>query len=251
MVAFHDSSSSPSPQITITITIARSPWCGVVCRLLTGTKIHTEADALHALDRLHARGVPHVILTSMPAADDPHTLILYGSSMSGVGVGNGVVHGVHDNDNNNTNDNNNNHHPGKRLDRFRIRLPKLEGKFTGTGDLFASLIVARSPRVRSEGEGDQKGDGDKADTTTTTTTTDPRWLRDACEQAIATMQAVLQRTLRQQQQVLRQQQQQQSPEDGLSAPAALRMRSMELRIVQSKRDIEQPPMDVGLRAETI
>eukprot|EP01135_Chromosphaera_perkinsii_P005527 Nk52_evm76s352 gene=Nk52_evmTU76s352 len=94
--------------------------------LLTGIEITSQDRALQAIGALHEKGIPTVIITSAThvrkdedvAGDE---ILVYGSQVvSGGG------------------------HPVQ----FRIRVPKLdiEGSFTGTGDLFAGLILCWSYR---------------------------------------------------------------------------------------------------------
>lgn len=91
--------------------------------------------------------------------------------------------------------------------RYVLDIPKLGSKnmsFTGTGDLFAALFLAHSHQM----------DGDR--------------LNVALERTVATLQSVIQTTIRS------------MPEDvknGARSPTAF---ELELKIVQSKSDIENP-----------
>ncbi|KAF1986207.1 Ribokinase-like protein, partial [Aulographum hederae CBS 113979] len=97
--------------------------------LLSNTKINTLTDIATAIDRLHKLyQVPHIIITSIrlpsasetpsatqPSHPDPETLTIIGSTST------------------------TSHTP--RL--FRIDVPALPAFFSGTGDMFAALTVAR------------------------------------------------------------------------------------------------------------
>eukprot|EP00898_Chlorokybus_atmophyticus_P001943 jgi/Chlat1/274/Chrsp1S03166 len=76
--------------------------------------IRTEEDAFKACDQLHGMGPEKVVITSLEVDDE---LLVLGSSASSEGV-----------------------------QRFRIRIPKLPAYFTGTGDLFAALLLAHNER---------------------------------------------------------------------------------------------------------
>jgi pyridoxine kinase len=108
--------------------------------LLTGIRLSSLAEGKRALAALHGLGVPTVIITSVdwPTAA-PGTLTLLASS---VGEQEGAP--------------------------FQIAFPKFPGRFTGTGDLFAALLLAH---VQAHG------------------------VREACVRAVTTLHAVLKRTL--------------------------------------------------------
>jgi pyridoxine kinase len=155
---------------------------------------------------LHERGAPHVIITSTNVSTDiDGMLTLYGSTRLS---------------------------SSSTPRTFRLKLPKLDGRFTGTGDFFAALIVAHSATRHQDPEG---------------------WLALACEKAIGTMQMVLRRTLEHAAQTL---------SGGLGAlgtvgggghndgsTSAEQVRALELRLVQSRDAIETP--QVQLRATTV
>ncbi|RWS14967.1 pyridoxal kinase-like protein, partial [Dinothrombium tinctorium] len=80
--------------------------------LLTGIKIVNEDDAIKAMDILHSRGVPIVIISSSDLGDE-ETLIALGSMKR-----------------------------GRKTERYRIKIPLFPTSFVGTGDLFAALLLA-------------------------------------------------------------------------------------------------------------
>ena len=110
---------------------------------LTQRAVRTAADALAACDALHALGPPTVVITSMDVEGDPGHLSLFGSTRLAQAAGQPA--------------------------RFRLRVPKREGYFTGAGDLTAALLLARDARA-------------------------PGRLAEAVEAAVASVQGVLQRT---------------------------------------------------------
>ncbi|KAJ2321356.1 putative pyridoxal kinase [Coemansia sp. RSA 2611] len=91
--------------------------------LLTGIKIATLADAKRACDALHQMGVPNVVITSARIGDDASTLHLVGSELC---ARSGTKH------------------------QFAIGFPQLDGYFTGSGDFFAALLVARHASLANE-----------------------------------------------------------------------------------------------------
>jgi len=80
--------------------------------LLTGIEVNDLASARRALSALHDRGVGTVVLTSCEFGDSGDLLLL--ASLEG----------------------------GKQV--FRVRQPRIDGHFTGTGDLIAALLLART-----------------------------------------------------------------------------------------------------------
>ncbi|KAJ2747293.1 putative pyridoxal kinase [Coemansia sp. BCRC 34301] len=83
---------------------------------LTGIKIMSTADAQLACDKLHLFGVPNVVITSISVEGDSSQLHLIGSERN---QESGETH------------------------QFCISFPKLDGYFTGSGDFFAALMLAR------------------------------------------------------------------------------------------------------------
>lgn len=92
-----------------------------VPRVLSDVKIHDMASLTQAIQALHERyGVPHVVITSVsftsdPAAAAPRTLSVVGSTMTS----------------------------GRRARLFQIAFPRINAYFSGTGDMFAALMVVR------------------------------------------------------------------------------------------------------------
>ncbi|EDQ91718.1 uncharacterized protein MONBRDRAFT_34908 [Monosiga brevicollis MX1] len=133
--------------------------------LLSDCTIQSPEDALSAIDKLHEQGVPTVILTSLDG-DDGFIHIIGSDRKSG--------------------------------ERFRCKVPKIDFYFTGTGDLFAALILAWSETQK---------------------------MSEAVRLATATLQAVCRRTF-----------------EGCTSTSPS-VRERELRLIESKRDIETPQAD--------
>ncbi|KAJ2808132.1 putative pyridoxal kinase [Coemansia helicoidea] len=93
---------------------------------LTGQPIASLDDAKRACDALHALGVPNVVITSLQTADDPDVLHLVGSEKS---PQTGACH------------------------QFAIAFPRLTGYFTGSGDLFAAVVMARHFEMAAHADG--------------------------------------------------------------------------------------------------
>ncbi|KAK2570793.1 Pyridoxal kinase [Acropora cervicornis] len=134
-----------------------------------------------AMKILHERGTKTVVITSSELGDDD-TLIALGSTM---------------NDGQNK--------------RIRMEVPKLDAVFTGTGDLFASVLLAWLYRH-------------------------PNDLALACEATVSTVQAVLRRTLAHAQRLAG---------DGNRPTAA----QIELRLIQSLDEIRNPK--IAFKAQSV
>lgn len=97
--------------------------------ILTGITIKTKQDVFKVLEKFHKEyKVPHVILTSMKLEEDSETILSVASSSSvrgGVGEVGGTESG------------------GIEVRPFYYEYPSLNAYITGTGDLFAGLLVDR------------------------------------------------------------------------------------------------------------
>eukprot|EP00050_Salpingoeca_kvevrii_P001452 m.169944 g.169944 ORF g.169944 m.169944 type:complete len:296 (-) comp10375_c0_seq2:3516-4403(-) len=132
--------------------------------LLTGLPTDDRASAYRAIDALHTRGIPTVIVSSFHI-DEHHMEVL-----------------------------------GSRSDAhqtFAIGFEKIAARFTGTGDLFSALVLAWS-HLHESSE-----------------------FPLAVSKALSTLQAVIQRTV-------------------AAAAGSTDPRSLELRLIDAKRDIEAP-----------
>lgn len=138
------------PSLTVVDTDFESPH-----RVLTGINVDSLEAGAKALSKLHDYGARFVTVTSssLKGQDDGDHLSLLGSYR---------------------------HKDGSASDqRFIIQCPKLPAYFTGTGDLFAALVLAhlgrQLPQKSTKGEAQA--------------------FRKACEIAVSVIQAVLKRTM--------------------------------------------------------
>ena len=96
------------------------------CELLTGVAVNSEADAVEACAALHARGVPLVCLTSLDYVGGDRIAMLLSERLDEA-----------------------------RSEQYVLELPRLRGRYTGTGDLTAALLLAwlkAHPRAGKESE---------------------------------------------------------------------------------------------------
>ncbi|XP_065057429.1 pyridoxal kinase-like [Rhopilema esculentum] len=141
--------------------------------LLSGIKIRNEEDAIKATDILHSKGTKTVIISSTEIGVEG-TLTLLASSKTESG-----------------------------LKRVRLRMPKMEAIFTGTGDLFSCMLLAWMAKY-------------------------PGDLKTACEKTISAIHLVLKRT--------------QKAMTELAGPGNKPTAfQRELRIIDSLDDIRNPP----------
>lgn len=142
--------------------------------LLTGSKVVNEADAWKRMEWFHERGVRMVAISSSDIGGSSVLLALL-SSKSSDGT----------------------------LEKYKISIPKQPMNLTGTGDLFASLLLAHTTQM-------------------------PKDLGRAFELTIASVQAVIDTTL------------EPMTEQMKSGKVKVTAQQRELRIVQSKKQIEAP-----------
>ncbi|EGC30480.1 hypothetical protein DICPUDRAFT_41380 [Dictyostelium purpureum] len=94
---------------------------------LTGIKINNEQDALKAIDQFHKMGVKNVVITSLFFDSNPNDIIVIGSSLK------------------------NKEDINQGYDQFKITVgPKFTDYYTGTGDLFSSLLLGWSIKEPSD-----------------------------------------------------------------------------------------------------
>jgi pyridoxine kinase len=143
--------------------------------ILTGVSIRTEADTVLAMDTLHERGIPIVVVSSTDLGNEDYLVAIASRD----------------------------HGQGQAKERFRFEIPRFEATFVGTGDLFAALLMAWL-------------------------TITGKNLRLSCEKTISTMESVLKRTY----------------ESAKHSKGGLSVASLELKLIQSKKDIENPTSEV-------
>lgn len=142
--------------------------------LLTGKKIVNEAEAWESMKWFHERGVKMVALSSSDIGGSNILLALLSSKK-----------------------------PDGSLERFKISIPKQEIHLTGTGDLFAALLLANTTQMPNE-------------------------LGRAFELTIAAVQSVIEVTVSS------------MTKEMQAGQVKLSAQERELKIVQSKKHIEAP-----------
>lgn len=125
--------------------------------LITGLRITDRASALACLADLHRRGPRLVVIKSSSIAERADHILLIGSWHHGRAAAEADAADA-----------------DAGTERFQMLMPRLRGNFTGTGDLFAALMIAWMWRECQ--------------------TATPSAAR-ACERVIASLQAVLARTV--------------------------------------------------------
>ncbi|KAJ1980524.1 putative pyridoxal kinase [Dimargaris verticillata] len=206
--------------------------------LLTEMPARTQAGVLAAMDKLHTLGVNAIVVTSAelddlrPAsASSVPFLYLYGSqrlpdtSIAVTSTNSGPI----------------TLSAAPQYERFRIGFPRLDGYFTGTGDLCCALLLAHfaaSTKESLAGTASMNLDQPFAAPL-------PGVLPRACEQTMATMAAVMERTLAAQRHagIVYE------PNLPRSERPSELVRHCELQLIQSKADIEHPV--IKYRAERL
>ncbi|KAI9013288.1 Ribokinase-like protein [Gaertneriomyces semiglobifer] len=139
---------------------------GFEAGVLADVEIDSTATALQAADKIHSYGCPTVIITSAKLFDRQSASDTTGSDDS---VDVSTLHLV-----------TSHRYSSGRTARFVIPFPALPGEFTGTGDLFAALVLARLTGALRAPESAQL-----------------ELLKKGCEEAVASMQGVLQESMKQ------------------------------------------------------
>ncbi|KAJ3134374.1 hypothetical protein HK100_003634 [Physocladia obscura] len=152
--------------------------------------LKTLSDVVDTLARLHRLGPPCVVITSVDLDPASARLSLFAS-----------------------------HAPSRSM--FKIDFPRLNGSFTGTGDLFAAVLIAR---VSSASLAGISGG------------IDPSAFKSACEFAVATMHHVLTETI----ETNNLHSNSSTDVKSVSSPADTKYR--ELSLVESKHWIESPTL---------
>lgn len=163
--------------------------------LLTEMKIDSLTDACNVAKKLHLLGSNHVVITtlSIPFDHVPKEIHLESSCEKSLYCFTSQV--LEDGT----------------IDQHLISFPTFEGYFTGTGDLFSSLVVARLQESMDKSENQMPS------------------LIDAAYRVICTVNAITRRTFNYQQRLL-----------AANPDAAKIARNCELHLIQGKKEIEQP-----------
>jgi len=147
--------------------------------LLTERKIQNDSDAIESMKMLHDMGAKTVVISSSVLGATEDSFSAFGSTRSGE---NGS------------------------MEVWKIDIPRISHSFTGTGDLFAALLLAWMHRSNGN-------------------------LSSSMEKSIGTLQNVLQRTAS-------------YAENEVAQGKPYGVKILELRLIQSKEDIENPPTSI-------
>ncbi|CAL4068468.1 unnamed protein product [Meganyctiphanes norvegica] len=145
--------------------------------LLSGIQIKSEADIVSVMDWFHSKGVKTVVLSSTDLGTENELLCMASS----------VVEGV--------------------CTRLRINVPRFPVNYTGTGDLFASLLLGWMHKTNHD-------------------------LKKSVENTMSTMQRILQRTL-------------EKAREQAGDGQVLTVQHLELKLVQSLDDIRNPANSIS------
>jgi pyridoxal/pyridoxine/pyridoxamine kinase len=187
------------------------------------------------LDKLHEKGVPTVIITSIELNSIPPSFYAPKLKPSPYGY----LHLLASHRNPET---------GIVTKRIMVSFPKLPASFTGTGDLLAALLLANLDKAQRE-EREKSGNGGgvngvnsgKASSNVIAST-----LKIACERAIASMQGVLNETVKKYSLMSNN-----SSKDNNSTSNSQTLKCRELCIVQSQPHILNPTIEYTAEEITI
>jgi pyridoxine kinase len=169
---------------------------------LTETKITSLDDACQVAKKLHALGSPHVVITtlSLPLKDVPAKARIESSSEESLYTLTSQLHA------------------DGQVEQYLIAFPTFPGYFTGTGDLFSSLCVARfQESIEKNGR-----------------------FVDAIYRVVCSVNAIVQKTYAYQKKRIQLETNGQSDSIDSKPSAASLVRSCELRLIQGKKEIEDP-----------
>jgi pyridoxine kinase len=165
-------------------------------RTLLERELRTLDAMKEALKQLHSYGPRNVVISSAELEHiDPDTLVLLASHQKGQG-------------------------DEATFEQFMVRFPKLRGGFTGTGDLFAALLLARL---------DEEEKREQAEAVQTSATDGP--LARACLKVLHTMTKTLKHTMQYQKDL--------PPNFPLRGDSRI-ARACELRLIECREFIEHP-----------
>ncbi|KAF9429569.1 putative pyridoxal kinase [Podila epigama] len=209
--------------------------------ILTDTKITNVKSCLETINLLHNAGVEHVVITSVSLLpEDIKANSIEGHSQSSQPRSTDTDHhcnghNVQNGDRQSGTENNltetlycvcSSKAQGESVPCvYAIGFPTYDGYFTGTGDLFSAVLVARLYEALNAKHNNEHS------------SLSPSPLSRACLKVVATMRAVVLRTYKAQEGTKGR------SVDRKQAEAAAVVKRCELRLIQSKRDIEDPDME--------
>lgn len=173
-------------------------------RLLSDIKIDSLASAKLAANKLHELGAPNVIITSLHLSvhDIPSDIILPDADENSLYCLTSQ----------------------QGSEQHLISFPTYQGYFTGTGDLFSALVVARWQEELSKAPGSPS-------------------LAQATLRVVASVNAVTRRTWLNQQKHIKQLTQGQVQQLNARPSDPALVRCCELQLVKGRRDIENPDLE--------
>ncbi|KAM3584551.1 putative pyridoxal kinase [Umbelopsis sp. WA50703] len=182
---------------------------------LVDMKIENLKDAQKVIQGLHNLGAAHVIITSvhLPREDLPSQLT-NGSDMDKIMVCIGSSRHTF------------NHDPEGKPKQFLISFPSYRGYFTGTGDMFSALMVARFT------EQEQAADANNDDNLSA--------LAKATFKSMLTLNAVTEKTWKRQKEYVKSQEGDNAADIEGKPESAQTVHHCELMVVQGKQAIEDP-----------
>jgi pyridoxine kinase len=207
-------------------------------RILTDKKITDIKSCLEVIDLLHMSGVEHVVLTSVTfAIKDVQDCCRSGEGESSITVPSESQEGGQEEASTalfcvcssaSSTD--------AKPRAFAIGFPTYDGYFTGTGDLFSALLVARLDEALNNNKSSSSFTTTTAATSSESSSSSLPPLARACLKVVATMKAVVLRTY------LAQQGTQGRSLDRTQQSASQSVKQCELRLIQSKNEIENPDL---------
>ncbi|KAH8550879.1 Ribokinase-like protein [Umbelopsis sp. PMI_123] len=176
---------------------------------LANTKIETLSDAKEAIRHLHQLGVPHVVITTvhLPQHDIPKQLITDPNSDKAlICIGSSILE-------------------NGQTKQFLISFPTYHGYFTGTGDMFSALVVARlTEQLNAAKEASE----------------DLSPLAKAIFKVVLSLNVVTEKTWKRQKEYVKLQKGEQAPDIEGKPDSAKLIRQCELMVIQGKEAIETP-----------
>ncbi|KAF2863371.1 Ribokinase-like protein [Piedraia hortae CBS 480.64] len=183
--------------------------------LLSGEEIKNVSGVARAISKLHKEhGIPHVLITSVRLAEDSESMFCVGSTANSK----------------------------KEPRAFRISIPLFPVFFSGTGDMFASLMVGRLRQAANEAKLLDKPHWKSPDEVDAV----HQPLAKAAEKVLASMHAVLLDTTKHYEAAWRE-----TLDESEQERHVRLTRAAEVRLVRNSKLLVSPPMVPGLVAQPL
>jgi len=189
---------------------------------ITGIKLKNSNDAVLACESIHALGPDLVVITSIDflEGNEGNKMFMFGSRRL----------------------------QGNKFEIYQVDIPRIPGKYTGTGDLCAAILLAHTSSLMNPASNNKSSEF--ADTCTSSDTPEAGTkeenilsLADVLQKVAATMFSVIKRTF---DFSCLTQTVEDTSQNGKSA-----VRFNELRLIQSKNDIENSPTVASIQVSRI